>query len=747
MSRATVPHDASAAQRPLRVRVRQDLICSRQRYQGGDYWLVKDPLTLQYFRFQEEEYWLMQSLTGQATVEGLQHEFQRRFAPQKILSGELQQFLGQLFRSGLVIADSPEQGRQLWQRREKQLRQERWGQLVNVLSYRFPGFDPGRILDRLAPWTDWFFSPIAMFGVMVLSVVAVVIGLVQFEQLQERLPHFEQFFAVQNWLYLAMILAVTKVLHELGHGLACRRFGGECHEMGVMLLVLTPCLYCNVSDAWMIPSKWKRIFISAAGMYVELTLAALAMLVWITSQPGFINSMALNLIFVCGVSTLLFNLNPLLRFDGYYILADWLEIPNLRQKASKLLQGLVNKWCLGIPVPRDPFLPQRHVGWFVLYSIAAGVYRWVLTFTVFWFLYNLLEPYGLKILSQLLAAFSLVGLVIYPAIQIVRFFKTPGKVDTVKPWRVSMTVGGLMAIIVGIMFIPLPHYVDMPLFIQPANLVNIYVETPGNLREVTVKKYQHVEAGDPVVRLTNFDLARQRLVAANELTRSEHREQEIRQREVSGDQFASLARESSEVQRQNNKHRLEDYERRIESLVVKAPLSGWLIPAARIEPPRPDAERLPTLVGDPLEAGNGQAVLAEQTLLAHVAPDRRKWQAMILVDQEDVEFTRVGQEVKVWLAHFPSQVFRTKIDEVAVDPLRMIPPQMASLAGGPIETVASEGGRFKATSAKYLVVAPLDNPDDLLAKDLTGIARIHVGYRTVGNRLARFLALTFNFKL
>lgn len=747
MPRATVPDDASAAQRPLRVRVRRDLISARQRYQGGDYWLVKDPLTLQYFRFQEEEYWLLQSLTGAATIEGLQQEFQRRFAPQKILSGELQQFLGLLFRSGLVIADSPEQGRQLWQRRQKQEQQERWGQLVNLLSYRFPGIDPGRFLSRLAPWTDWFFSPAAMFGVLFLSCVAAIIGLVQFEQLQQRLPSFEQFFAVQNWAPLAVTLAITKVLHELGHGLACRRFGGQCHEMGVMLLVLSPCLYCNVSDAWMIPSKWKRIFISAAGMYVELALAAVAMLVWSSSQPGFINSMALNLIFVCGVSTLLFNLNPLLRFDGYYILADWLEIPNLRQKSSKLLQVVVNKWCLGLPVPRDPFLPQRHVAWFVLYSVAAGVYRWVLTFTVFWFLYNLLEPYGLKILSQLLAAFSLVGLVVFPAIQLVRFFKTPGKVETVKPWRVTMTLGGLLAVLVGVMLIPIPHYVDMPLFVQPANLVNIYVETPGQLREVAVEKYQLVQAGDPVVRLTNIDLERQRLIAANELKRSEHREQELRQREVTGDPLASLARESSEVQRQNNQQQLADYDRRIESLEVKAPVAGWLIPAARIDPPAPGAERLPTLVGDPLDPGNGQAVLTEQTLVAHVAPDRQKWQAMILVDQEEVEFTRVGQGVKVWLAQFPNQVFRTKIDEVAVDPLRVIPAQLASLKGGPIETTATEGGRFEATSAQYLVVAPLENPDNLMAKDLTGIARIHVGYRTVGNRLVRYLAHTFNFKL
>lgn len=738
---------AEPVERPLTVRCRPDLIASRQRYQGGDYWLIKDPLTLQYFRFQEEEYWLLQALDGHHTVESLQREFGQRFAPQKILPGEIQQFIGQLFRSGLILADGSQQGRQLWQRRQKQLSRERWGQVMNLLSYRFPGFDAGRVLDRLAPFTLWFFSLWAVGCVGLLAIAAATLALTQFEVLQQRLPSFEQFFALKNWALLAVTLGVTKVIHELGHGLACRRFGGECHEMGLMLLVLTPCLYCNVSDAWMIPSKWKRMFISAAGMYVELAMAAVAVFVWWFSQPGWVNSLALNLIFVCGVSTLLFNLNPLLRFDGYYILADWLEIPNLRQKATKLLQNVASRWLLGMPVPRDPFLPQRHVFWFVLYSVAAAVYRWVLTLTIFWFLYQLMEPYGLKIIGQGLAVFSVLGLVVLPLVQGYRFFRTPGKVDTVKPWRLTVTLAGAGASLAGILLLPLPHYVDMPLVIQPADLANVYVETPGVLQDVSVEKFQPVTAGQPLVRLVNHDLLQQHVAATNELTRSQRRVQELIERQASGDQQASLALESTRVQVQNSEFVVQDFQRRLDSLQVAAPTTGWLLPAARLAPPPADSERLPGLVGDPLEPGNRAALLAEQTLLAQIAPDLNRWEALILVDQEEVEFTRVGQTVKVWLANFPGQVFRTEVAEVAVDPLRVLPPQMASPRGGPVEAVAAEGGRFKAKSAQYLVVAPLDNPDQLLVKDLTGVARIHVGYRTVGSRLARFLAQTFNFKL
>lgn len=747
MSCRVAADEADRSERPLTARCRLDLIVSRQRYQGGDYWLVKDPLTLQYFRFQEEEYWLLQALDGGATVEGVQREFSQRFAPQKIMPGEIQQFIGQLFRSGLILADGAHQGRQLWQRRQKQVTRERWGQVMNLLSYRFPGFDAGRILDRLTPWTFWIFSIWAVGLVGLLAIAAATLALTQFEILQQRLPSFEQFFAIKNWALLAVTLGVTKVIHELGHGLACRRFGGECHEMGVMLLVMTPCLYCNVSDAWMIPSKWKRMFISAAGMYVELAMAAAAMFVWWFSQPGWVNSLALNLIFVCGVSTLLFNLNPLLRFDGYYLLADWLEIPNLRQKASKLLQGVASKWLLGIPVPRDPFLPQRHVAWFVLYSVAAAIYRWVLTLTIFWFLYQLLEPYGLKILGQGLAVFSVLGLIVYPLLQLYRFFRTPGKVETVKPWRLTMSIAGAGVGLAGILLLPLPHYVDMPLYVQPADMTNVYVETPGLLQGVAVEKYQAVTAGQPLVRLVNHDLLQQQVAAANELARSQSRVQELIERQASGDQQASLALESTRVQVQNSEFVVRDFQRRLDSLQVAAPVTGWLLPASRLAAPPNDSERLPGLVGDPLEPSNRAALLAEQTLLAQVAPDMNRWEALILVDQEEVEFTHVGQTVKVWLANFPGQVFRTSVAEVAVDPLRILPPQMASPRGGPIEATATEGGQFKATSAKYLVVAAMDNPGQLLVKDLTGVARIHVGYRTVGSRLGRFFAQTFNFKL
>ena len=187
---------------------------------------------------------------------------------------------------------------------------------------------------------------------------------------------------LHNAFLLAIMLGVTKVLHEFGHGLSCKHFGGECHEMGVMLLVLTPCLYCNVSDSWMLPSKWQRAVIGAAGMYVEAGPGLDLHVPLVVHRAGPVQQLCLNVMFVCSVSTVIFNANPLLRYDGYYILADLMEIPNLRQKATTILSRKMGEWCLGLEPPEDPFLPQRNQVFFALYSVAAAVYRWVVVLSI-----------------------------------------------------------------------------------------------------------------------------------------------------------------------------------------------------------------------------------------------------------------------------------------------------------------------------------------------------------------------------
>ena len=281
---ATADAFRASTTRPVSLRRRGDLVVNRQVHQGQAWWVVKDPIALAYFRFRPEEYALLDMLDGKTSLEALKERFEARFPPRRITVEELARFVATLHRSGLVIGDRPGQGPQLFERRRQRIWKQWMAWLSNIMSLRFRGIDPDWLLERLDPWFGWLFSPPAIVAALAFVASALLLVLVNFDVFRAKLPEFHQFFAAGNWLYLAVALAVTKVLHEFGHGLSCKHYGGECHEMGMMLLVFTPCLYCDVSDSWMLPSKWKRAAIGAAGMYVEVIIAAIATYLWWNSH-------------------------------------------------------------------------------------------------------------------------------------------------------------------------------------------------------------------------------------------------------------------------------------------------------------------------------------------------------------------------------------------------------------------------------------------------------------------------------
>ncbi len=302
-------------------------------------------------------------------------------------------------------------------------------------------------------------------------------------------------------------MAIVKVLHEFGHGLSCKKFGGECHEIGFMLLVFTPCLYCNVSDSWMLPNKWKRVWIGAAGIYVEMILASIAAFVWwFTEQGTTINDLCLNMMFLNVVSTILVNGNPLLRFDGYYILMDVLEIPNLRQKSTEVLKRWFQETCLGLELQDDPFLPTRgkfHVrlvhdcqrdlslGGRVLdllvrdQSVGAvraasdrangrgGRLCWLGRTTV---------HSNLEILSY---SWEIVESETYTVVD--------------HAWGSSVPSSP------AVCYIPLPHHIDCAFEMRPSEAGAVYAGTPGRI-EWTVEPKTSVSVGDPIAVLKNPDL-------------------------------------------------------------------------------------------------------------------------------------------------------------------------------------------------------------------------------------------------
>jgi len=261
----------------------------------------------------------------------------------------------------------------------------------------------------------------------------------QWQTFSSRLPDFQSFFNWHSIVYFWCSLAIIKIIHEFGHGLTAKHYGGEVHEMGMLFLVLTPALYCDVTDSWLLPSKWKRIWISAAGIYVECFLASLATFVWWNTEQGLLNSLSLATMFICSVNTIMFNANPLLRYDGYYVMSDYLEIPNLRVKSTQFFAYLFQEKVLGLEIPVQSYMPRSRRTLFVTYAIASYLYRWFVTFSILYFLSQFLKPYKLQSISYMMAGGSLVPLLFMPLYQGVKFIRQPGRMRKVK----KATRGGL----------------------------------------------------------------------------------------------------------------------------------------------------------------------------------------------------------------------------------------------------------------------------------------------------------------
>ncbi len=729
--------------------MRPDVTSNRQVYQGREYWVVKDPISLKYYRFEEEEFAILQMLDGKLSADQIKRKFDYQYAPQKLTLQELYQFVGMLYRSSLLVSDSPGQGVELKKRCDKNRAQEIKGVLSNVLAVKFRGFDPNSILNRLDRWFGWFFSWPAFFGVLIIALGALGLLTTHFETFQTKLPKFQEFFATSNWFWLFLVMGVTKVIHEFGHGMACKRFGGECHEMGVMLLVLTPCLYCNVSDSWMLPSKWRRAFIAAAGMYFELIIASVAVFVWWYSQPGLLNQLALNTIFVCSVSTLLFNANPLLRYDGYYILSDLMEVPNLRQKASTVLSRTTSNWCLGIQGRVDPFLPTRRKWLFILYSVAAVVYRWFITIAIFWFLYQLLEPYGLKIVGQLIALTAIWGLLGMPIIKLYKFFNIPGRMQSVKTSRVVISSIVAVSCLIGIMMIPLPHYVRCSFYIQPETVNNIFVETPGLVTKIHVQPNTIIRKGQPIVSLANDALDLQLIRMEREVWQAKV---SYRTSQKAADRDSSLAPEAdaafatlSAVIAKFNQ-RLLDIDSELGCVAVRAEADGVLISPPTTPKPEESKGELSNWHGTPLNPHNHGAYLGQRTLLGQIVPENCNMQAILAIEQEDIEFIQMNQDVRLWVNQLAGQTLQSQTKQISPVKMELVPKALSSRYGGAVLTTANRQGQDQPANTTYQVSVPVDQLPGLL-NGSTGKAKVHVGYQTVGQKLWRTACRTFRFEL
>jgi putative peptide zinc metalloprotease protein len=735
----------SSTTRPLLLRKRPDLVIQPIWYGTRRYWVVKDPLSLRYYQLRDEEHAILEMLDGQTSSEEIQTQFRRRFAPQHISPEQLQAFLGMLHREGLILANSPGQGEELRQRAAQQRRQAVWRALASPLAIRFRGFDPQRFLAWIYPEFRWLFSPGFLALAVLFALAALLLCAVQFETLVARLPNFHEFFTLRNALLLAVVVAGVKILHEIGHGLACHHFGGKCHELGFMLLVFMPCLYCNVSDAWTFPSKWRRIAVSAAGMYVEILIAATATFVWWLSQPGLLNSICLDIMFVCSVSTVLFNGNPLLRYDGYYILADLVEVPNLRQQAGGIVRQWLARWFAGVDLAQERMLPQRGRGPLAAYLLASVAYRWFVMMLVLWVLHKALEPYRLQELVAVLTVAVVAGIVAAPLWRAGRFLHNPLRSRKVK-WLRLLVRGGLAAALIGgLFFVPLPHRVSAPVWVQAAGAQSVYISEPGTLQGAA-KPGDEVQAGAVLAQLHNTELAVEVEKLTGQAATQRRRVESLSSRQLTGDKEAEAELPSAKEALADLETRLRQRRTDLERLTVKAGVAGTVLPPPR-KPPPAAAGRETQLVawsGTPLDERNRGSFLERGTLLCQVG-DPHRLEAVLVIDQADIDYVRKGQRVRIQLDQLAQEFLEGTISEVSELDLDVVPRELLAERDLPMRTDAS--GVRRPLSTSYQARVTLDEHDHPLRLWALGVAKIDAPPEPLAWRIYRYLRRTLRIEL
>ena len=741
MSMAMPVQEMRSSERPVPLRGRRDLIVKKIDFQGVTHFVIKDPVGLTYHRLRADQYHVLESLDGQKNLESIRDELVREFPALCPTLTDTQSLVADLHQKGLAFSVRPGQAAARIEQKRKKQRQKILNTLTNILSLRLPGWDPDSFLTGMVPWTRWMFHPVTAILAILFVASSWLLLAIQFRAFQAGLPAFNQFFGWPNLIFLWMTLACSKIIHEFGHGLSCKMFGSECHEMGVMLLVGSPCLYCDVSDSWMLKNKWKRILIGAAGMIIEVVLSAIAIFAWWMTEPGLFHFLCLNVFFVTTVTTVIFNANPLMRLDGYYMLSDFLEIPNLRTKADKLTGEWFSYLCLGIEPRHDPFMPQTNRHWFIIYAIASKLYGWFVLFGILMFLYTVLKPYGLQSLGQSMAVFSVTGILVQMVMNSYQLLSTPRE-KPIQKWRLAVSVVVLAAVLIPLGMIPIPFIQWAAFLIEPHDVRHVVTKVPGQLIELHVRQGDYVQEGQVLAVLHDprLDDAKQRLTLQKDIQII------ARQNAWTMDDRAEMAMAEEMLESVNEQ--LNKILEQMQHLTVVAPISGKVIapprrPAPKIEQSR---TRLGGWTGTPLDAKNFGEFLEERTELLSIAPSD-KMQAILFLDQADRHDVSIGLNVGLKFDHLPNRVFRGTISQIATAHSDFAPETMASKNGGLLATTADREGREQLQEAAYQATVVLDESTELLTPNLRGTARFMAANRSAFGWMWRYIRRTFHFKM
>jgi putative peptide zinc metalloprotease protein len=740
MAAKTDVDDRMAAELILPVRMRGDLVIVPYRSRHGRWWTVKDPLALRYFWIRDEELFVLRRLDGRTAAMTILSDFQQHFAPHRLAIEELMLFIQRLAAQRLVTIDAPARADAKDGQQRLRTSGRRWARLANPLAIQWRGVDPQGFLNWIYSFLWWVFSPWSLAAALALIVAALALIIGHWDEFQTRLPATSGVLAPTSLLWIGVAIAVLKVLHEIGHALTCRHLGGECHELGLMLLCFVPCLYCNVSDAWLFPGKWQRIAVSGAGICVELFTAAVCVFLWWYSEPGPFNSLCFSIMLVASTGTLLLNGNPLLRYDGYYVFADLIEVPNLRRRSIAAFQRGCFRWLFGIDEPDGETFGGRWKWPFVLFGFASLVYSWLVMFVILWFIDGALGPYGLRPLAAALALLVVGSRLTATSFGASRRVAAWNEAGQLRPFRFLFGCAIVAAIAAGILMAPLPHRVAAPGVVTPRDAEPVYVITPGRMLpgdEGTPVQYgDRVSAGQVIARLENHAIEREISRLQGELNQQKIVAEGLR-RQHSGATEMAAQLSSTRARIADLEHQLEQRQRDRDSLVLRASREGvLLVPSVEAAPPADPL--LPQ--GPPLDPRSNGRYLPAGTLIGLVGTPGQ-FDALLVVDQVDIPFVRKGQPVRIQLAELGETILTGTVAEVATRSLEISPSPLVATQRLPSQV--AESGKIQPLRTTYEVRVEFSDVPGFLAVDAAGDARIDVGTMTLARRFLRWFDATF----
>lgn len=550
--------------RATKPRLRAHVQVTRQRYRGRRWHVAHDPTSNQFYRLSPVAYDFVSSLDGSRTVDEAWRLSLEKFGDKAPTQHEVIELIGQLYNSNLLSVDATPETEQLLRRGRDRVKKRLMQQAVSLMYFKVRLFNPDALLTAVEPIFRPFINRwgfIAWAAFVFFAIASLV------PQWSRLVSGIDSATAPSSWPYMIGTYIALKLWHELGHGVICKRFGGQVPELGAMMLVLLPSPYVDASSAWAFPSKYKRMAVGMGGMFFELFAAAVCAHIWLNTPGGtLLNQVAYYVMLTSGVSTVLFNGNPLMRFDGYYILSDALEIPNLSQRASTLLKNIFQEWVYRVENVRP--VTQQAAEWWILlvYGVLAMVYRLVVFFGILTWLMG--QLFGLGVI---LAAWSFGAWFIVPVGTFIGWLASSPQLSDKRTRAVAVTAAMLVGfgLLVGV--VPIPDWRRAQGVVESTTHAGVFAGVDGVVASAPIGIGQRVKAGDVIAVIESPDLD-----AMLAQARAERSEYVVRLRDARAGQEPAAEQVVTRQVEAIDKV-IAELEQRTRELVVRAPVGGVLV--------------------------------------------------------------------------------------------------------------------------------------------------------------------------